>query len=417
MNSLLDKPINIRRVLIFLLHLYAVAIPFEFFFEYVLEIDTYFKPYRIIAISIILLSIFQRMSWLRKGQGDHLLLGVHIIGLIVTFCWTFFRDIAWITFFNYIHVLLSFVVLLVVHGLKLSRDELSALIKTLVITLIGVSVFITVPAYLYGEFERFSGFYKNPNYAAFAINFTIFYLTIIIGRSKRLIQFMILLPLLVHQVMALLATGSRSGIIAMIILMLLIFLVAFSGWRKLFALTLVLLLPFVFNIKPLVDQYINKEASIGVNRLLKLREEANNEVRLSLWRGGWDAAKDHYFIGIGIQQFNAGFQEYMKDYRGWWTARDYGLGLHSLYLTILVEYGFLAFLLLLFYLIGQLRQRVDDLLAELSAVNILKGIVFLQLMLFAFTTTTLTNPTYWFIFALVTTVTTKSLTKPKLDEA
>ena len=353
---------------------------------------------------MVILALSGQVNWFKRNQKDHLLIGVHVLGLLITLGWTFFKAVPMATFFNYAHVALILAVLLIVHGLSLSRDELNRLIITLVVTLIGVSLFITLPAYYYGEYGRFSGFYKNPNYAAFAINFTIYYLAVMIGKARRLDKLLLFIILILHQVLALLATGSRAGILAMLILLCIIFLVGFSKWGKLLALISVLTIPLVLDMNPIRDRFLNEENSIGVNRIMKLREEADKEIRWSLWRGGWDAALEHYFIGIGIQQFNEEFDDYMSEYRGWWSKREKGLGLHSLYLTILVEYGFIAFLLLLAYILGYLNLALRNIRRYKEPLDLFRGIVYLQLLLFAVTTTTLRNPTYWFIFALITVI-------------
>jgi len=110
------------------------------------------------------------------------------------------------------------------------------------------------------------------------------------------------------------------------------------------------------------------------SRFFHKLEQQEDDIRIYLWKGGLDAFKDSNFLGLGMGQFRSNvlyFKKYMSNLLPYYVRSRIsdgqgGLGLHSLYVELLVEGGVISLTLIIiyFYLVfkwclSRLRYQVN----------------------------------------------------------
>lgn len=143
-------------------------------------------------------------------------------------------------------------------------------------------------------------------------------------REKR--EFWLLLPFTLMSVCLLLTLTRQAWLGYMAGLLFLIFC-----WRKIFVVIIPVLIVIVmiFPPEPVRDRF---------QSMLDLQDE-NLQIRLALWRGGWEIFKDHPVTGCGFKCVDVVHSQY-PDPKGYVAKYK---GLHNNFIQVLVDTGVLGF--------------------------------------------------------------------------
>ncbi len=212
---------------------------------------------------------------------------MHVWGVLVTFVVLTFNGRPYTVIYNYTLVLFSFVVYLNMKRMDFSLKEYYTVFNVLLVALVITGLTITIPSYVFGMYGRFSGFYKNPNYAAFAINVSILYLAHQIVRYKFnpfSPRVLLCLVMIAHQFFAILSTGSRSGILLCAGILFFYFGLVSSINTKLKIVAVMIGILFLPLGNPFERLGMDETNNVGLNRITRLQEEGEDEIRLYIWR-------------------------------------------------------------------------------------------------------------------------------------
>lgn len=171
-------------------------------------------------------------------------------------------------------------------------------------------------------------------------------------------------------------TNSRGGFVGLVMVFAYMFWLSRSKIRNLIVIAILGLcaLPFV------PDSYIEEMRTIAD------RGDSTRNERLLSWRIGWDMFLDHPLVGVGGQNYAywaGNYQMQLPDYRPGDRLLA-GRAAHSLYFTLLPEYGIAGTALFGLIVVGMLRrlkaserrlvERSDQNLATESDIMIAKAI-------------------------------------------
>ncbi|MCB0619042.1 MAG: O-antigen ligase family protein [Saprospiraceae bacterium] len=401
--------ISLNKILLYILYVYVFLTPFERILEFLYGIDTYFKPYRIAGILLLLLGFFynirrkgffafppDRLLYIMFGYGITYTIVLYLMGKHVNLG-GFANSTTQIVFFLLIHVTIKRINLTYRHMYKI-LNVLAA--GVLINTAIVVSDF-----YLFQLASRVQGMTDNSNYAAVQMCMVALYFIFLILKNKfRLFDLHNLFYLAAAGFLffGILATGSRTGL-GIIVLCTAFLLVVMTDWS-----TKVRLVPFGLAViafvlvnSKLVD--LASEAST-FNRL----QGVETDVRIPLWTAGKNAIIDTWGMGVGMAQIvynKANFKKYMMpvdpNIANMVDSRGKALGLHSMYMEIMVEMGLIAmaiYLLYLFYLLRyQYRMyRLSGRRQEHTLLIILLSTV----LLMGFTGKGIMSALFWFMYTI-----------------
>jgi len=157
--------------------------------------------------------------------------------------------------------------------------------------------------------------------------------------------------LVVMNLWALMLTGSRGTVLAMVLTLALTALVCKKR---------MLVIPLAAGLciaiwAVLPTQYKDRYASVG-----NLKDDASYQNRLLSWQGGWHMFLDHPLTGVGIGNYTAA-----NGAKYWPAPRKVYLNAHSIYFQTIGELGlvgvfaFSGFLVVLFRTNGELRRSTQ----------------------------------------------------------
>ena len=364
-----SKDLINSKTILKLVYLYAFLVSFEHILEYVFGIDTIFKPYRVVGILIILLTSLYHGSFLHhKNKNDKYLSAIVIYGGVLTI--TFYaigESINLAGFYNdFLQIFFNLLLFLSVKKLELTYEQLDRILLFFTLGIMVNSIIMVANYYFIGSTLRESGFMDNPNSAAIAIIISFLYILKSIWKSGLRtfsLTTLIYVAILAIMALAVFASGSRSGVIFLFIGAILFVAVSVKASGILRILLVGSLLFFSYNLFTTLN---TQTATNILNKVFESRffyklEQEEDDIRLYLWRGGLEAFKDSNFIGLGMGQFRSNtmyFKKYMSSLLPYYVRERIkeskaGLGLHSLYIELLVEGGIisLALLIIYFYLV------------------------------------------------------------------
>lgn len=382
--------------------LYSIAICFE----RIVDIE-YFKPYRLIGLALIALAIFAKkpsLDGISKRILIFILIGatlgtVHVLRRLHpatellgdSMIWIFNVG-TYIAIYTLIRSRRELTLLAVIHAAAMSVGSLDM-----------YSHSAALQSELDGAVVRVSGDFKNPAAACLSLLVAALLLVTTFRRLRHRIRnalLRMLVPLCVGVILLFFLyvaslTGSRSGAGLYVMGMAVYFLIT-SG-RKMMLVILLLALPATISINYYQDWGTLSEGNVLAKRI---ETKGADYHRLYLWRSGLDAYVDSWGMGLGIGQYRTVHQEYYREYaeKGdyrWLAAR---LSLHSDYVSALVEFGFLGFVVFLSFCAFAWRM-----VSRIKAVDVRAlGLAFLMASAVnAITHTILIFFSFWFYLALL----------------
>ena len=397
-----------HNLLIKLFCVYAFLIPFEHLLQVFLGIDTVLKPYRLIAI-IIIITFFFFYPRIRKSASHVSDIWIYILfayGVLLSFFVMMFGQFDLGRFLNdFIQIFLYLGVFFVVHQMKINNEEGFLLLSWLVAGITINSFYVGYKYFVLGDLSRQSGFMDNPNYFSLSISVAIIYILTKfreggIGRYS-----LFFIGLTFYLLFVFLVAGSRAGLVALIMCLLLSFYFLNFG-QKLLIIGMIICAPFFLLLS---NVEMNLDSGIVLfNRLEQM--DASEDPRITLWNGAIKAASQTYFAGVGIGQFKARFAEFV-DHNENETVRDVinqggFLSTHSDYFGILANYGLIGLIsYLIFLFLSFIRLNLKIFNAKNSRAKIILQynlILLLSIIIFGIAAEEFLSPLYWFLIALVT---------------
>jgi len=389
------------------------AFLFLFPFEQILSVfagtDTELKPYRIALFAAMIPCFLCRGTVLRRASAArilYLLISPYVLGVAMAAIWTiegsdFFGDtVHQITLFV-ICILAVYCILVAGQNEKDILFLLNALTLGVVASVVVWLFALDTGSYLY----RASGLMRNPNHFAALLSIaTIILLSRCVRTETSNLANIFALGTALICIIALIWSGSRTGIIVSIAgfgyLLLLQLSSASNRLRKIgfFAIIIGFGLSFLL---PLFARNIFADSLLD---RYSLEAAAGGSGRLDLWRAGFEAASDYFFVGIGLGQFRHQSIDYVNslNFEAYKVLYVYSLGLHSEYVTLFVECGIFG---LIIYLLGigglfqALNRKIRRDGSKATTTVLLKVMLFMNLA-FAASQDSYIFPLYWIILAL-----------------
>lgn len=253
---------------------------------------------------------------------------------------------------------------------------------------------------------RYKAFFVNPNSLAaylVLVYISVLYFSLLLGTLRGLFLIAILfVPLF----LVMDATASRLGLL-MLLSISLIFLL--KVWPKLFIVAgLVITSMLVMSGKG--QEYVDRlvEQSESIQRYEKKINSIDSISRLDLWRGGVQGIRETFPLGAGIGQsqdiqnfyrWMSGVNISLADQR---LVRGEGLSMHNTYITLLLEYGLVSFLIYMFLLIKFLFEAMRRLLlARVTANQILMVLLVFNIAVASLAQNGFLSLLFWFSMAMV----------------
>lgn len=364
-NNILSIQINLPQVLFLLFCLYGFFLPFEFILEYWFDIDTIFKPYRIVNLIIIVVFAIQVA---RNGitikhdlKEDAFLYSIFAYGLVISLFRMMTSPFKISYFFNDLFQSGLYVIaFFIFKSLDLSLSQLNRIFQALLLGIILNAVYMIYNFSILGFYNRASGFMDNPNYVALSLVTALSYFLLKLDQVKKIRLQIVYIGIMLFLFYAFIIAGSRTGLILLILGILMIFFFV-SRWKK---------VGIVVSAFVLVLALIPRDSSyaefggplILVNRVMnKLDAEEEEDVRFFIWRGILNAMEETGYAGMGIGQFKANFSNFFKDETHYLILRivdrGYFLSTHNDYLAILTDYGVIGLIFYLVFLSLSIRKR------------------------------------------------------------
>jgi O-antigen ligase len=378
--------------------------------EDLFQVETIFKPYRVVALSIAAVFAFKNIRGIQLRQDirqDGLLYALFAYGLVVSGFRMITEQFSMGLFYNDLFQLLIYLsVFFVVKNLSLSVQQIKAIFWSLLAGVMVNVVNILNGFVILQNFERQAGFMDNPNYLGFALLTVSLFLFVYFRQRSKFKQFMVIL-FLIAMLVSFVIAGSRTCLIILAIG--LVYLFSIQRLRR--KIVLAVIGAVVFSLGVLRYGKFDITAPLIVfNRLERGVTEEN--VRVTLWQGVIDASIQTQFIGLGIGQFKARFAEFFRDsprqdiYE--MVVFGYYLTAHSDYFTILAVYGILGLVCYLAYLYVVARKRFYQLQLPASVplrqFQHLQVLLLLSVVVFGVTHESFTSGIYWLTLTFATKV-------------
>lgn len=190
----------------------------------------------------------------------------------------------------------------------------------------------TLAAAEYAGQDRLTAFGQDQNTLAFLLCIGVTIILDFIRKNNRSLQKYISIGMLFVFVIAILSTGSRTGLI-LTLLVFSLYLIS-SGSIK----NILLMITLVIVLAPLVYNYIPESIWDRFLQTNNLVESGNFSERGDIWSAGLLAFKDENFLfGVGYSNFST----MLHNHFGWQMAS------HNTYLSYLVDFGCIGLLLFL----------------------------------------------------------------------
>ncbi|RME93222.1 MAG: hypothetical protein D6772_16100 [Bacteroidetes bacterium] len=359
--------IKLDRLLYYLLCAYAMLVPLELVLEVFGQIDTIFKPYRVVSLLLIggfgvKLLQADKLSLRSISWADACLYLMFLYGLLVSFYNMVVAEFSLGKFYNEIFQTGLYVAaFFIAKQLALSEQQLRQIARFLLLGVLFNVLYTNELGGLMLHSSRQSGFFDNPNYLSLAAIYGISYLLVFLVEG-RLLRRLLLLTLLVPTASTFLLAGSRAGIAVLLLSMLLI--LAFQTWRMrgvIIGAALLAAAVYAVGLSPQVSVVAD---SVLVRRLENRSGE--EDPRFPIWEGVWRASQETHFVGMGLGQFEARFPEFYRGeyHRVIYEVLNYGYHLspHSDYFSVLITFGLPGLVLFLVFFLGSARGALFRLL-------------------------------------------------------
>ena len=412
MNRAGQITLDLQKLLYSLFCLYAFSLPFELVFEYLLGIQTIFKPFRIVALSIIGvfgLKVLKEGLWFNKAAlPDFFIYLIFFYGLVVSLFQIIFGVFNMGLFFNDTFLIgLNMAVFFVFKNIPMNRKQVINIFQFFIagVLINSIYTFSNLLGVFYGG--RHSGFIDNPNYASLGIAMGISFVLLRFSWPIQRINFLKSIFGGIILLIAFASTGSRAGLVIFIFSLLLIFIL--SSLRKKFLIVVFSLVLTLFILPGQLDQSSSIRSLSMIKRVSKKLDSEVEDVRFVIWRGVFRTLENEGYFGMGIGQFKAKFSRYYNLEPNKLILeivnRDYFLSTHNDYLALLTDYGlpglcfYLLFLFLIFR-IALIRIQFRSGNEEEDFLNNFQFLIILSLIGFGMAAENFQHPLYWFLLML-----------------
>ena len=239
----------------------------------------------------------------------------------------------------------------------------------------------------------------GPNIAAMSISMSAIVI-LYLGKEKgNFMKFIDNNFLILFLAIALLATGSRGGLITFGV----VIIVYYVYLRKSVVRQLVITVVFFLLSISMFNIFANEKSILKVNNFLtdngvirRIDNVGGGDIRFVLWESGWNAIKGSYFLGVGLSQYRSNykvFEEYTKDVDSRWViGRDSGLGLHNLFVETAVDAGVIS-LIILIVIFMNIFKTVNR--REKSILKVMQMLLFINLLLSAMAGRLILSSIFW----------------------
>lgn len=406
--------VKIPHLLFLLFCLYGFLLPFEDVLEVWFGIDTIFKPFRVVNLLIIgLFGVHFARSGIAIKQDireDLFLYAIFIYGLAISLVRMMTGPFKMAHFFNDLFqsslYLLAFFIF---KTLDLSPRQMNRIFLSLVLGIILNAVYMFYNFSILGFYGRASGFMDNPNYVALGLVSAMSYFLLKLDQVKRFHRQLVLLGIILFLFYIFIITGSRTGLILLILASMLIFFFV-SWWKKIGLMTGIVALGLL-----LIPDTAPKAAFGGplvlVNRVVGKLNSEEEDVRFFIWRGVIRALEEKGYAGMGIGQYKANFPDFFKYETHSFIVRivdrGYFLSTHNDYLAILTDYGLIGLACYLIFLVLSLSKRFK--LLQVSAGSgetrflfTFSFIVLSFIIVFGMAAENFQNQLFWFLLMFAT---------------
>jgi O-antigen ligase len=389
----------------YLFSIYLLFLPLENILEVTLNLEFGFKLYRIVGVALILLYIFKKKNNLsfKTNKIDISWFFVFVIGFSVSLLQAFFGNLNFKSFIlEFIQILqLGFIYKISLFLVK--KDTYSIFLKILLSGILINAFYLNVQQYLHEDsISRLTGFLDNSNICGFYLNIGVAILIFFIQQKKGISKYFFIFFLLLT-INAIFQTGSRSNLV---ILAIILFVYLFLIIRNLIIGGLIAIILIIFFNYSQDYLLMSTTKSVTLTRLKhKSENEQFEELRIRVLRSSFDLGKLTLFSGIGMGQMihwsPIVFKKY--DFENWLYNRKTGLTTHNFYVTVLLEYGFLAFISLLIFIYFSLKNfwlEFNKIKDKSIFLQLNFTLFFIVLSIFIFHTST-TLPLAWIILSFV----------------
>lgn len=396
-----------------LIALYSFFICFEYLFVELIGSDSILKPYRIMGILLIGYAILNALykKNIKLDNYDFL--------LTIFFLIFYFSAIStagidgsdmFFTHTNSILILFSFLVCLSIK--QFFPNNLDVI--SLVLFLFMLGTFLNVLYAIYSVASnplnafRISGFYKDPAVFGVTVSILITYCIsqyLFIQNNPRLKLLIFLVALISFSVLIL--SASRTGLLSLFIMIFFVGFLQLGLFKSVMILISIFLsIFFVINIDFANLPPELYRLGITFERLtLENTLSGGGAGRLPTWRASFDLFQDNYFFGIGMgqyPQYSIQYAQLLPEGVENKVVYEFKLGLHSNYISALVEAGFIGFITYSFLNFLWLCNVLKAYFFSKSANSLFFLLFFVLISITALTQETFAFPYYLFLLTLLT---------------
>lgn len=389
---------------------FALFVPLSDILDVFFQVKTVIKPFRL----FLLLAIgFYGIKVLSHGisnlnyREDVTLYLVFLYGLFISTIRMITPEFSMKLFKNDIfQITLYLVAFFILKNIRLTHRQAVNILWFLVIGIAINCFYLFNSFYFMGNYAREGGFMDNPNQVALSIVLAVAFVIYRTSVTQKLFLRLIYIGLVLFLLFVFPVTGSRTGLVILLLTGLLLFI--FASYRTKF-LTLISSLALVFFFSARNMDNFNVGASfVLTNRVIKKASSDEKDVRFVIWDGAIRKAEETWFTGIGIGQFKAQFARiFQTSYHETVLQvvdRRAFLSAHSDYIALLVIYGIVGlflYLVYLFNLIMRLIRQIRFAESEEEQRFYQFGMMTVAaLATFGLTAENFLNPLYWILLAV-----------------
>lgn len=401
-----------RRLIYLLIVLYAALLPFERILRFVSAsiADSIFKPYRVVAMVVVVLwaawLTVSKRRW-RPDLGDKTFFAIFLYGLVMAFFWNALgsADLDYVTG-NLPLILFAVSIYVIVKDLHLEEREIE---RILAAYFVGLAIAMAISISTGDGFSgRLRGFYKNPNQLGVAATTCLLFWIaqfLFVTKARPLAQ--ILRVVCAGVAVAFIGfSGSRGatvGAAAAVLVMLVVSLLrrrARTSQLRLVAFA-ALLVAFAYPTFDRFDEAIQQtDAPV---RFQREQTAESAEERAELWRSGIAVGIDHFGLGAGMMQYLHHHNASIARLRPV-NYSERPLGTHSDYVDLFACYGVFGLVAFLRYaFITGKRAFHQARKPRASYLPLLGCALFVQVLVVSISQNSFTGPEYFLVLALVET--------------
>jgi|APSaa5957512622_1039677.scaffolds.fasta_scaffold08499_3 putative inorganic carbon (hco3(-)) transporter len=263
----------------------------------------------------------------------------------------------------------------------------------------GVDTFlIKIWPFLHGSELRIMPFYTDPNhYASLLLVPLIFIFTYSLLAKLNKRDYALSISAFILLASAFILTISRSALLALGLVFLIIPFFARKRWiSAMWAVLLLLIIPLsLFNIGVIGD--------VGIQTLQKYRYGVNADYdsRQDIWNSGFNMLSDNSLVGVGLNGFQYNILKY-KEIDARISHKQFFP--HNIYLKSLTETGLIGFILFILLIGVFLRNALRNAIFCNGCLSFAILFAILGLLVQGFFLDLFTARHLWFVFALVVVV-------------